>query len=85
MEPLLYDEATPAQATATAAQGVPPDAPQAAIAWRRAPEPLHGGPLALLRFMRAHDMLRPSYARLLVRSPGDRAPAGRIGYAAPGM
>ena len=67
MEPLLYDEATPAQATATAAQGVPPDAPQAAIAWRRAPEPLHGGPLALLRFMRAHDMLRPSYARLLVR------------------
>jgi Flp pilus assembly protein CpaB len=24
-------------------------------------------------------------ARLLVRSPGDRAPAGRIGYAAPGM
>jgi Flp pilus assembly protein CpaB len=24
-------------------------------------------------------------ARLLIRSPGDRAPAGRIGYAAPGM
>jgi Flp pilus assembly protein CpaB len=24
-------------------------------------------------------------ARLLVRSPGDRAPAGRIGFAAPGM
>ena len=24
-------------------------------------------------------------ARLLVRSPGDRAPAGRIGYAAPGL
>jgi hypothetical protein len=24
---------------------------------RRAPEPLHGGPLALLRFMRANHML----------------------------
>jgi len=34
---------------------------------RRPPEPLHGGPLALLRFMRAKDMLRPGYAALLVR------------------
>jgi acetyltransferase-like isoleucine patch superfamily enzyme len=32
---------------------------------RRPPPPLHGGPLALLRFMRRHGMLRPKYARLL--------------------
>ncbi|HTW42064.1 MAG TPA: acyltransferase [Solirubrobacteraceae bacterium] len=34
---------------------------------RRAPAPLHGGPLALLRFMRQNNMLTPSYARLLAR------------------
>jgi acetyltransferase-like isoleucine patch superfamily enzyme len=34
---------------------------------RRAPEPLHGGPLALLRFMHANQMLNISYARLIVR------------------
>jgi acetyltransferase-like isoleucine patch superfamily enzyme len=34
---------------------------------RGAPEPLHGGPLALLRFMRANHMLTLSYGRLLVR------------------
>ncbi len=34
---------------------------------RRAPRPLHGGPLALLRFMRANDMLRPGYLALLGR------------------
>lgn len=34
---------------------------------RRAPEPLHGGPLTLLRFMRANNMLNHHYARLLVR------------------
>ena len=32
-----------------------------------APAPLHGGPLALLRFMRRHRMLTPKYARLIVR------------------
>jgi acetyltransferase-like isoleucine patch superfamily enzyme len=36
-------------------------------ALRRAPEPLHGGPLALLRFMRANRMLNASYARLIAR------------------
>ena len=60
MEPLLHDEATPAPASA------PPQAPHV-IAVRRAPEPLHGGPLALLSFMRAHGMLRPPYARLILR------------------
>jgi acetyltransferase-like isoleucine patch superfamily enzyme len=34
---------------------------------RRAPAPLHGGPLALVRFMRAHHMLTLGYARLLAR------------------
>jgi acetyltransferase-like isoleucine patch superfamily enzyme len=34
---------------------------------RLAPAPLHGGPLALLRFMRANRMLTPAYALLLAR------------------
>jgi acetyltransferase-like isoleucine patch superfamily enzyme len=34
---------------------------------RAAPAPLHGGPPALLRFMRRHGMLNPKYARLIVR------------------
>jgi acetyltransferase-like isoleucine patch superfamily enzyme len=34
---------------------------------RRAPEPLHGGPLTLLRFMRANRMLTPGYVLLLAR------------------
>jgi acetyltransferase-like isoleucine patch superfamily enzyme len=38
-----------------------------ADALRRAPEPLHGGPLTLLRFMRASNMLNRHYARLLAR------------------
>jgi acetyltransferase-like isoleucine patch superfamily enzyme len=40
---------------------------QIAAAIRRAPEPRHGGPLTLLRFMRANNMLTPAYARLLAR------------------
>jgi acetyltransferase-like isoleucine patch superfamily enzyme len=45
--------------------GPPPsDAP---VELRRAPAPLHGGPLALLRFMRRHGMLTPKYLRLVVR------------------
>ena len=40
------------------------EAPAAADV-RRAPPPLHGGPLALLRFMRRNRMLQPKYARLL--------------------
>jgi len=39
--------------------------PQEAPEIRHAPPPRHGGPLALARFMRAHGMLRPKYARLL--------------------
>jgi acetyltransferase-like isoleucine patch superfamily enzyme len=42
-------------------------AQQLGEALRRAPAPLHGGPLALLRFMRAHHMLNRHYALLLGR------------------
>ncbi|MCW3069796.1 MAG: Acetyltransferase (isoleucine patch superfamily)-like protein [Solirubrobacterales bacterium] len=38
-----------------------------ADAIRRAPDRRHGGPLTLLRFMRANHMLAPSYGLLLVR------------------
>jgi acetyltransferase-like isoleucine patch superfamily enzyme len=41
--------------------------PELASGLRRAPEPLHGGPRALLRFMRANGMLKFSYAHLLAR------------------
>jgi acetyltransferase-like isoleucine patch superfamily enzyme len=34
---------------------------------RGVPEPLHGGPLTLLRFLRAHGMLNLKYARLALR------------------
>ena len=34
---------------------------------RGAPEPLHGGPIAFLRFARAHGMLNHKYARLIAR------------------
>jgi len=53
---------------ATLADSTPEtSAPQAPDALRRAPAPLHGGPLTLLRFMRANRMLTPAYARLLAR------------------
>jgi acetyltransferase-like isoleucine patch superfamily enzyme len=34
---------------------------------RGGPEPLHGGPLTVLRFLRAHGMLNHRYARLALR------------------
>jgi len=34
---------------------------------RGEPPPRHGGPIALLRFLHAHGMLRPGYARLALR------------------
>jgi acetyltransferase-like isoleucine patch superfamily enzyme len=55
MEPLLADP------TAT-------NTPERiADAVRGAPDPLRGGPLALLRFMRANHMLNAGYARLIAR------------------
>jgi acetyltransferase-like isoleucine patch superfamily enzyme len=55
MEPLLADpnRTLPAEEIAGAV--------------RRAPDPLHGGPLALARFMRANQMLSLGYARLIAR------------------
>jgi acetyltransferase-like isoleucine patch superfamily enzyme len=44
-----------------------PPVQEIADALRRAPEPLHGGPLTLLRFMRTNNMLNRHYARLLAR------------------
>jgi acetyltransferase-like isoleucine patch superfamily enzyme len=41
--------------------------PSAPPQLRGAPEPLHGGPLTLLRFMRAHGMLNLDYGRLIAR------------------
>jgi acetyltransferase-like isoleucine patch superfamily enzyme len=41
--------------------------PPATAGLRPPPAPPHGGPLTLLRFMRANRMLTPSYARLLLR------------------
>jgi acetyltransferase-like isoleucine patch superfamily enzyme len=43
----------------------PPAAPPPVV--RGEPAPLHGGPLALWRFMRSHGMLSSSYARLIAR------------------
>ena len=43
----------------------PTEAPAREV--RRAPAPLHGGPLALLGFMRHHGMLNHKYARLMAR------------------
>jgi acetyltransferase-like isoleucine patch superfamily enzyme len=44
-----------------------PPAPSGAEGIRRAPAPPHGGPITLLRFMRANGMLTPGYLRLLLR------------------
>jgi acetyltransferase-like isoleucine patch superfamily enzyme len=44
-----------------------PTAPPATTHLRLPPAPPRGGPLALLRFLRANRMLRPAYVRLLVR------------------
>jgi len=45
----------------------PPSTSGVAPAARGEPPPRHGGPLVLLRWMRAHGMLNHRYARLLVR------------------
>src|SRR5436305_1056550 len=45
----------------------PPECDAVPAAVRAEPPPRRGGPLALLRFMAAHGMLSPKYARLLLR------------------
>jgi acetyltransferase-like isoleucine patch superfamily enzyme len=64
---LLSDPAERASLEARAAAPSRTATADAAAFVRRAPAPLHGGPLALLRFMRANGMLRLSYARLMWR------------------
>jgi acetyltransferase-like isoleucine patch superfamily enzyme len=66
MEPLLSDAPAPATGSSAPATAREPS-PAPADAVRRAPAPLHGGALALLRFLRAKGMLRPGYARLIAR------------------
>jgi len=44
-----------------------PPRTDAPIELRRAPAPLHGGPITVLRFMAHHHMLSFKYARLIVR------------------
>jgi len=51
----------------TAEQTAEPPTGEGGDAVRRAPAPRRGGPLTLLRFMRANHMLSPSYAILLYR------------------
>jgi acetyltransferase-like isoleucine patch superfamily enzyme len=67
MEPVLADPTDTAPMQEIAIAG----------ALRRAPEPLHGGPLTLLRFMRRNNMLSWPYARLLARYVLLRARYGR--------
>jgi acetyltransferase-like isoleucine patch superfamily enzyme len=45
----------------------PPEIDAVPAAVRGEPPPRHGGPLVLLRFMRAHGMLNLKYARLIAR------------------
>jgi len=52
-----------ASVTPIAEPPVPAPVPQV----RAAPAPLHGGPLALYRFLRDHGMLTSSYAKLIAR------------------
>jgi acetyltransferase-like isoleucine patch superfamily enzyme len=49
------------------ARTLPPRRERPAPVVRQPPAPLHGGPLTLLRFLRAHGMLNLSYGRLMVR------------------
>lgn len=56
----------PSAGTETAALQEPSPTGAPAVV-RGPPERLHGGPLALLRFMRRHRMLTPKYALLLAR------------------
>lgn len=61
---VLSGEEDPTVASAPVAVASPP---RSAFDVRRAPAPLHGGPIALLRFMARHGMLTPKYARLIAR------------------
>jgi acetyltransferase-like isoleucine patch superfamily enzyme len=57
----------PMEAATSEIAGPPPEEYIESAGLRRAPAPLHGGPLTLARFMRRHGMLTPKYARLVLR------------------
>ncbi len=54
-------------ATSAAAEQQADSVPGVAVPPRRPPSQLAGGPVAFLRFARAHNMLRPGYAVLIAR------------------
>jgi acetyltransferase-like isoleucine patch superfamily enzyme len=67
MEPTLSDPPARVHLDGAAQPSMQAPGTHPAAALRGAPEPLHGGPLTLLRFLRAHRMLTPSYLRLIAR------------------
>jgi acetyltransferase-like isoleucine patch superfamily enzyme len=67
MEPLVSNAATTLPEEMSAGSSATARNEEIAARVRRAPEPLRGGPLALLRFMLANDMMHASYVRLIVR------------------
>jgi acetyltransferase-like isoleucine patch superfamily enzyme len=67
VEGLLADDTARGTAATGGTAAAPGPGEELAGALRGPPAPLAGGPLALLRFMRAKGMLRPSYARLIAR------------------
>jgi acetyltransferase-like isoleucine patch superfamily enzyme len=75
MEPLLVEDAAAQHDGGAQPPGL--GVPAHALNVRRAPSPPHGGVPALLRFMRANHMLRPSYLRLMLRHARLRVRYGR--------
>jgi acetyltransferase-like isoleucine patch superfamily enzyme len=67
MEPLLSDAAATDLTHTSIEATAKPRTEDIAETIRRAPEPLRGGPLALLRFMRANHMFSRAYLHLLAR------------------
>jgi acetyltransferase-like isoleucine patch superfamily enzyme len=67
MEPLLSDAAATNLAQTSIGATATPRTEEIAETIRHAPEPLRGGPLALLRFMRANHMFSRAYLHLLAR------------------
>jgi acetyltransferase-like isoleucine patch superfamily enzyme len=67
MKPLLTDDDATSAGESPATAQMKPRAVRVVDALRCAPAALHGGPLTLLRFLRANGMLGPSYLRLIAR------------------
>jgi acetyltransferase-like isoleucine patch superfamily enzyme len=67
MEPLVADHTAAKPSAGDGQATAQPPIEEIASALRGAPEPLHGGPLELLKFMRANNMVNRHYALLLAR------------------